>query len=91
MVAIFGLFMLNPEGEVCFAQIGEHHVLHGVRIVSGGSAIAVLPDGSEEMFTSEIEPLIISALRKQTELLVAHVGEDGKCLREYNVALNVES
>lgn len=89
MVALFGLFMLNPEGEVCFAQIGEHHDLCRIRIVPGPSAIAVLRDGTEEMFTTEIDPIILSALQKHSEILVAHVGDNGKAVKEYAVPLSV--
>jgi hypothetical protein len=91
VVELFGLFMLSPEGEVCFAQIGVHHDLKAIRVVAGPSAIAVLSDDTEEMFATEINPVILSALQKHSEILVAHVGEDGKAVTEYTVPLSLNT
>jgi len=82
--------MRNPENEVCFAQVGEHHNLSAIRIVPGPACIAVLEDGSEELFTTEIEPVILGPLQKQKDILIAHVDESGKAIAEYTVPLSIE-
>jgi hypothetical protein len=90
MVGIVGAFMVNPENDVCVAQLGEFSALKGIRIVPGPCAIAILSDGTEDMFTEEIHPEIMKHLHDKTEMLVAHVGDDGKAVEEYTVPLSID-
>ena len=86
---LIGLFMINPEGEVCFAQVGDHQRLTEIRIVPGPCAVAVLADGTEEMFTSEIHAEILAPMKATNQILVAHLDDDGKAIDEYTIPLTV--
>lgn len=87
MLGVVGVFLVNPEGDVCFAQAGEHQKIVSLRLVAGPSAIAVYPDGSEDMFTSEIHTDILTPMLKKSEILIAHIDENGEAVEEYNVPL----
>lgn len=90
MVGVLGAFMVNPEGDICFAQVGEHAQIAAIRIAPGSCAIAVFEDGSEDMFTTEIHADILSAMKIKKDILIAHVGDDGKAVTEYVVPLSVQ-
>ena len=86
---MIGIFLVNPEGNVCFAQLGQHRQIASLRLVPGPCCMVALSDGSEDMFTDEIHADILVALRTKTELLVVHAAEDGSAVEEYMVPLDV--
>ena len=79
--------MVNPEGEIAFARFTDGPTITTIRIVPGPCAIAHLEDGTEEMFTDEVHESILSAMTGKPDILVAHIGEDGKTFREYTIPL----
>jgi hypothetical protein len=86
---MIGIFLVNPEGNVCFAQLGQHRQIASLRLVPGPCCMVVLSDGSEEMFTDEIHADILGSLRTKAEILVVHAAEDGSSVEEYTVSLDV--
>lgn len=89
MSGLVGIFLVNPEGNVCFAQLGQHRQISSLRLVPGPCCMVGLSDGSEEMFTDEIHADILGALRTKPEILVVHAAEDGSAVAEYIVPLDV--
>ena len=87
---MIGSFLVNPENQVAFAQFDLPKKLASLRVVPGPCCIAVLADGTEEMFTDELHSKILAAMKGKSEILVAHVGEDGKALEEYVVPLSID-
>lgn len=85
---MIGAFVINDETDVCFVQYGEHESIAAMRITRPNLCVATLADGTEEMFTTELNHQIITALRSKIDILVAHLNDDGNVLDEYNVPLS---
>ena len=76
-------FMINPEQQVCLAQFGKHQKITGLRIASGSLCMIIMEDEHEEMFTEEIHQNVLSALKNQDDILIAHIDDDGEPIDEY--------
>lgn len=87
---MIGLFAINSKNDVCFVQYGHHQKISLLRVVPGNSCVAQLDDGTEEMFTTELNAEILAAVRILTELLVVHMSDDGEPVDEYVVPLQVK-
>ncbi len=84
-MSLIGMFLLAEDGNVCFAQFGDHRRFHSLRIVPPQLCVVVLSDGSEDMFVHEIEHAMWTALRSAPDILIAHVADDGQLIEEYCV------
>ena len=80
--------MINKEKEVCLAQFDDHLNVKRLRLLEGDLCAVDTQDGDEEMFTETIDPILIEALRHQSNILVAHIGADGLPFKEYEVPLS---
>lgn len=49
----------------------------------------VLEDGSEDMCTTELNEVIIKSLARKSDILIAHLDDDGELLTEYIVPLAI--
>jgi hypothetical protein len=76
-------FMINPEKEVCLAQFSGHINVAQLRFIEGGLCIIDGQDGSEEIFTDEIHQDVMSALKEEEKILIAHIDDEGQLLKEY--------
>lgn len=86
---MIGLFLINKQGRLAFAQIGAHVKIEAFRYVRDAKLCLVLhSDGTEEMFTSEQPPEISAKLETISEILVAHIDEDGSTKDEYVVPIS---
>lgn len=83
---MFGLFLVNREKKVAFAQFGSHVKIESFRYVRDARLCLVKhSEGVEEMFTSEQPPEIAERLGAITEILVAHLDDEGRTVEEYAV------
>lgn len=89
MAALTGAFLVNKQDALCFVQVGVPVKLASIRIVPGPCIIATLPDGSDEMFTDQLDAKILAAMMGKNTILIAHIGDDRKFLDEYFVPLEI--
>lgn len=83
---MFGLFLINDKQELAFAQFGQHVKVEGFRYVKDAKLCLVLHSaGTEEMFTTEQPPAVAALLASISEVLVAHIDDEGTTCDEYTV------
>ena len=83
---MIGLFLVNHENELAFAQFGDRSRIASFRYVRDARfCLAILASGEEVCFTSELAPEIVECLERCHEVLVAHVAADGTAQLEYDV------
>lgn len=86
---MIGAFVINDEADVCFVQYGAHESISAMRMAEGNICVVTLTDGSEQMFTTELNNQIVEALRAKADILVAHLSDDGAALEEYTVPFSI--
>lgn len=85
-----GIFLLNSNNEVAFAQLGEYVRIEAFRYIRDARACVVVhSNGQEELFTTEQPQPLIDCLERSNTILVAHVDEAGQTITEYSVPLHL--
>jgi hypothetical protein len=82
---MIGMFLVTSEQEICFAQYDRHETITGFRLTPERQCIVETTAGATYIFTEEPTPDIRDALNRNSDVLVAHVADDGSLLIEYNV------
>lgn len=86
---MIGLFLINKQGRLAFAQFGAHVKIEAFRYVPDVKLCLVQHSGgTEELFTTEQPPEIAQKLESIGEILVAHIDEDGGTKDEYVVPIS---
>lgn len=86
---MLGVFLVNPEKEICFAQIADYQDIESVRYVSDAQAcIFHLTDGTEELVNDGVHEKLGDHLKSVPQIFVVHVDEQGEALKEYAVPIS---
>lgn len=87
---MIGIFLVNENDELCFAQHGDHKDIAGFRFhTDTGMCIAIRGSGDEEVFVDAMHEEIRDYLSKDQSVLVADIDDEGALTREYSVPLTV--
>jgi hypothetical protein len=85
---MLGLFLLNAEGNICFVQDSRAPDIASIHYAPQSKmVVAVLKDGHEETFSSEIIPEIHEALLACEKILAVYLDTKDEVQREYEVPL----
>lgn len=88
MMKMIGIFLINSEQELAFAQFGQHIRIDGFRYVVDANICMFQHAGGEEMFTREQPAELVQLLKVSDEVLVAHIDDAGRTIDEYTVPLS---
>ena len=86
---LFGAFVVNPEGEVCFTQSASGFLITQVRLVAGHLVVLVTDDGQVRLMPDEIDARIVSALRRTGSIMIALFNDGGALSQEYYAPVSV--
>lgn len=85
---MMGIFLVNAEQKLAFAQFGQHIRIEGFRYVGDARLCLVIHSGgSEELFTTEQPPEVAQCLELLPDVLVAHIDTGGRTIEEYTVPI----
>lgn len=83
---MFGAFIVTPDDEVAFSQIGDHRSIQEFHFFIENRTVAVIfTDGEIEKFTEPLTENTAHALKNASQILVADIDDDRQLLREYYV------
>lgn len=85
---MIGAFAVQPERTVQFLQMPPHTQIKQMRLVDGGCVVVECVDGTEDMFTAEIDKRILDHLLSQDFITVSEVDFEGSIVRAYSVLLD---
>lgn len=87
---MIGLFLINDENQVAFAQHGEHQRISRFRLHQDTNmCIVELASGHEESFDDVMHDEIREALERNPSVLVGHMTANGEVLDEYDAPVTV--
>lgn len=85
---MLGLFLVNPENEICLTQIPPHRDVVSMRYVpQERTCLLGMDDGTEEMIESQLSESITDVICAAPQLFVVHLNPDGSALKEYAVPI----
>jgi hypothetical protein len=86
---MIGLFLVNPEQKLAFAQFGQHVKIERFRYVRDARlCLVVHSQGVEELFTTEQTFEVARCLEYLPDVLVAHIDAEGRTIEEYAVPIS---
>jgi hypothetical protein len=84
--SVIGLFLVNGQDKLAFAQYGAHRKIARFRFHQDTSmCMAEMASGEEESFDDVMPDMIRVALQSNAAVLVSHMSDDGRVLVEYDV------
>lgn len=87
---MIGLFLINDENKLAFAQYGEHQKISQFRFHQDTSmCIVELASGHEESFDDVMHDEIREALERNPTILVGHMTDSNNALDEYDVPVSI--
>lgn len=87
---MIGIFLINDENKLAFAQYGEHKEIARFRIHTDTSmCIVELATGMEESFDDAMHDEIREALERNPSVLVGHMTQENAVIDEYDVPVSV--
>lgn len=87
---MIGFFLINKQGQLAFTQLGQHKQIAGFRYHEGAAMCMVeLETGEEDAFNEQTPPAVVTAMKANTQILVAHLDKQGETLAEYFVPMRV--
>lgn len=84
---MIGSFLKNSSNQVCFVVFENAETLQEMRLVHGNVCIILDENSNQEMITEEIHETIHAPLSQQQNILIVHMSNDAKPIKEYNVPI----
>lgn len=90
-MALLGFLLVNSKGAICLTRYGmeadDADIAAVYYIPASRIAGARLADGSEEVFVDQIEDATHQALVNSAQILVVHMSEESKPIKEYKAPI----
>lgn len=90
-MAILGFFLVNNAGGICLTRYGmgasDPDIASISYIPASRIAAARLQDGTDEVFVDAIDDATHAALVNNARMLVVHMSDASKPIKEYKVAV----